>query len=56
LPVLEDGKPVGIVTTTDLLELLGRGSERPIEHSTRWTLRDRGPRRTGSTSRRVRRG
>lgn len=56
LPVLEDGKPVGIVTTTDLLELIGRGSERPIERSTRWTLRDRGPRRAGSTSRRARQG
>jgi len=27
LPVLEDGKLAGIVTTTDLLELLGRGAE-----------------------------
>jgi len=40
--VLEDGEPVGIVTTTDLLELIGRGVERPIERSTRWTLGARG--------------
>lgn len=40
--VLDEDKPVGIVTTTDLLELIGRGVERPIERSTRWTLRARG--------------
>jgi len=40
--VLDEDRPVGIVTTTDLLELLGRGVERPIERSTRWTLRARG--------------
>jgi CBS domain-containing protein len=56
LPVLERGKPVGIVTTTDLLELIGRGAERPIERSTRWTLRARGRRNAGPTARRARRG
>ncbi len=40
LPVLEDGILVGIVTTTDLLEHLGRSG-----HPERMTLRDRGPRR-----------
>ncbi len=55
LPVLAGDKPVGIVTTTDLLELLGREAERPVGPSTRWTLRDRGPRRVGPTSRHARR-
>ena len=30
LPVMEHGKLVGIVTTTDLLERIGRGAERPV--------------------------
>ena len=45
LPVLEDGNLVGIVTTTDLLERIGRGAERPISRGKRWTLKGRGPRR-----------
>ena len=45
LPVLEDGKIVGIVTTTDLLELIGSGSERPVPKTRRRILKDRGPRR-----------
>lgn len=45
LPVLEDGRIVGIVTTTDLLELIGSGSERPVPKTRRWILKDRGPRR-----------
>jgi CBS domain-containing protein len=56
LPVLYGDKPVGIVTTTDLLDLVGRGAERPIERSTRWTLRGRGARRASPTARRARRG
>ena len=56
LPVLDGDRPVGIVTTTDLLELIGRGAERPIERSTRWTLRGRGARQTGPTARHARRG
>ncbi|HVV51218.1 MAG TPA: CBS domain-containing protein [Polyangia bacterium] len=55
LPVVEDGKAVGIVTTTDLLDLIGRGSERPVQRVDRWTLRDRGPRKVGPTDRRRRR-
>jgi acetoin utilization protein AcuB len=55
LPVLEGGKPVGIVTTTDLLDLIGRGAERPIARSIRWTLRGRGVRRAGATARHARR-
>lgn len=45
LPVMEDGRLVGIVTTTDLLERLGRGVERPITRGKRWNLKGRGPRR-----------
>jgi CBS domain-containing protein len=56
LPIVEGTKAVGVVTTTDLLELIGRGVEKPIERSTRWTLRDRGARRSGPTARRARRG
>jgi CBS domain-containing protein len=45
LPVMDRGRLVGIVTISDLLTLIGRGAERPIAESTRWTLRKRGPRR-----------
>ena len=44
LAVMEEGKLLGIVTTSDLLELIGRGAERPIEGSVRWTLARRGDR------------
>ncbi|HEX9149328.1 MAG TPA: CBS domain-containing protein [Thermoanaerobaculia bacterium] len=45
LPVLEEGKVVGIVTVTDLLQLVGAGIERPVPKTRRWVLKDRGPRR-----------
>jgi CBS domain-containing protein len=45
LPLVERGRVVGIVTTADLLTLLGKGAERPVATSTRRTLRGRGPRR-----------
>lgn len=45
LPVMEDGDLVGIVTTTDLLERIGRGAERPVSKGKRWILKGRGPRR-----------
>ena len=45
LPVVEKGRLVGIVTTTDLLELIGRGIERPTATSKRWVMKGRGPRR-----------
>jgi acetoin utilization protein AcuB len=51
LPVIEDGRLVGIVTTTDLLERIGRGAERPIVRGKRWSLKGRGPRRKGVTGR-----
>jgi CBS domain-containing protein len=41
LPVTENGKLVGIVTISDLLEVIGRGVEKPIQNRTRWTLRHR---------------
>ncbi len=42
---MEGKKVVGIVTTTDLLDLVGRGAERPVATSERWVLKDRGPRK-----------
>lgn len=45
LPVMENEKLVGILTTTDLLELIGRGVERPVSRGKRATLAVRGPRR-----------
>jgi acetoin utilization protein AcuB len=51
LPVMEDGRLVGIVTTTDLLERIGRGTERPIVRGKRWNLKGRGPRRKSVTGR-----
>ena len=54
LVVRENDKPVGIVTTTDLLDLIGRGAERPIAKSTRWTLRARGSRRSRPVERMLR--
>lgn len=44
LAILDEKRLLGIVTTTDLLELIGRGVERPIERSEKWTLRGRGQR------------
>jgi acetoin utilization protein AcuB len=45
LPVLEREKLVGIVTITDLLELIGRGAERPAPRPGRRLLERRGLRR-----------
>jgi predicted transcriptional regulator len=45
LPVLRVGRLAGIVTVTDLLELIGRGAERPVARTKRWTLRHRARRR-----------
>jgi len=42
LPVLVAGKVTGIVTSLDLLELLGRGALRPSPRSERAILKDRG--------------
>jgi acetoin utilization protein AcuB len=40
LPVLDEGRIVGIVTVTDLLGLVGR----PVPKTRRWILEHRGPR------------
>ena len=45
LPIVERGKLVGIVTTSDLLELLGRGAIAPSPRAQRWTLKQRGQRK-----------
>jgi CBS domain-containing protein len=45
LPVLDGRKLVGIVTVTDLLELLGRGAERPMARGRRAVMAGRGHRR-----------
>lgn len=45
LPVVDgDGRCVGIVTTSDLLECIGRGVERPVEKRERRVIDRRGPR------------
>ncbi len=45
LPIVDKDRLVGIVTISDLLDLIGRGAERPVAKSQRWTLKGRGPRR-----------
>lgn len=37
------GRLVGIVTVSDLLELLGRGVDHPVAVTHRWTLKHRAP-------------
>jgi CBS domain-containing protein len=52
LPVYDKGELAGIVTISDLLELIGRGAERPRLNAERWTLRVRpGRRRKGGRGR-----
>lgn len=51
LPVIEEGKLVGILTITDVLELFGRGSERPVSKGQRWVLKGRGPHRKAMVGR-----
>jgi CBS domain-containing protein len=41
-------RAVGIITVADLLELIGRGTERPVAATTRWTLKHRTPHRPRS--------
>jgi acetoin utilization protein AcuB len=45
LPVVDDGKLVGIVTTYDLVALLAKGAAHPAPSSERRVLARRGPRR-----------
>ncbi len=43
LVVMTGGKIVGIVTVSDLLDLIGRGLDRPVARGKRWTLKHRVP-------------
>jgi CBS domain-containing protein len=45
LVVTDETRIVGIVTVADLLELLGRGLERPVPSVERWTINHRAPHR-----------
>jgi acetoin utilization protein AcuB len=45
VPIVDAGRLVGIVTTSDLLVLIGRGAERPVARVKRWTLAHRAPQR-----------
>jgi len=45
LVVADRGRVEGIVTVADLLELIGRGIDRPVASTTRWTLKHRAPHR-----------
>jgi signal-transduction protein with cAMP-binding, CBS, and nucleotidyltransferase domain len=49
LVVVKSGRPIGIVTVSDLLELIGRGIARGATPATRWTLRHRSPHRKRKT-------
>jgi acetoin utilization protein AcuB len=51
LPVVEGRSLVGIVTVWDLIELIGRGAERPVASTSRWILKDRGPGRAKARTR-----
>jgi acetoin utilization protein AcuB len=43
LPVVEGGKLVGILTTTDLLEVIDAEIETPVKKTRRRVLKERGP-------------
>ena len=51
LPVVDDGKLVGIVTTFDLVALLAKGATRPASAGQRPVLSKRGPRKKPGTGR-----
>lgn len=50
LVVTSGPRIAGIVTTADLLELLGNGAERPVVAGKRWTLKHRTPHRKRATA------
>lgn len=56
LPVLDDGKLVGIVTATDVLDALGRGSARPTRRPELRTQRMTESRRQAAGRKVIRRG
>jgi acetoin utilization protein AcuB len=45
LVIVRDGRVLGVVTAADLLELIGRGTERPIAEARRRTISHRAPHR-----------
>jgi CBS domain-containing protein len=53
LVVSDAGRVAGIVTVSDLLELVGRGSDRKAQTSKRWTLKHRAPHRHRRTTSRA---
>ena len=42
LPIFEEGRPVGMVTVSDLLDLIGKGVERAPAGSQRWDKKHHG--------------
>lgn len=48
LPIRDEDNFYGVITVSDLLELIGRGAEKPVARSKRWTLKHRGRGRAGS--------
>ena len=44
LPVVEDGRPVGMITVSDLLDLIGKGVSREPASSSRWADKHAGKR------------
>jgi CBS domain-containing protein len=50
LVVVKSARVVGIVTVSDLLELVGRGLDRGIVTTKRWTLKHRAPHRKSHRS------
>jgi CBS domain-containing protein len=50
LVVVKSGRAIGIVTASDLLELVGRGLDRGAATSRRWTLKHRTPHRRSKSA------
>jgi acetoin utilization protein AcuB len=44
LPVVTGGRLLGVLTASDIVELVGRGAERPVTRAERMTLKSRGER------------
>ena len=44
LPVVSGGRLLGVLTVSDIVELVGRGAERPVTRAERMTLKSRGER------------
>jgi CBS domain-containing protein len=52
LPVVEDGRPIGILTVSDVLDLIGAGASRTRATASHWEDKHRGRRRARSVPRR----